>query len=214
MTGIRQEYDRMTDRNMTDRGPEINIWLILKFCKEKNWFGHYPGRYNLSEHNKYTLNWVKLIINDVKVTLFTMAIIHWCAIMTVAEIKSHKWQYSTVSFYEMTRRPHLDELTKRSHMMRWQDRHLRRDYKTVISDEMTWRSHCYEMARQAHQMRWPDGHIAMRWQDGHIWWDVIEGDDSVKHGDDIFLTVAIFTILDSYFRKLSEVEITMNKSAV
>ncbi len=89
-------------------------------------------------------------------TLFTMAIIHWCVIMTVAEIKSHKYDNTQLSQLMRRQDGHI--------LMKGQDVHIWWDgqnvnAKTVTSDDM-W--------RRSHLMRWPDGHIAMRWQGGRI----------------------------------------------
>jgi hypothetical protein len=37
--------------------------IFLNFVSKKIWLCHYPGRYNISAHTEYTLNWVRLILS-------------------------------------------------------------------------------------------------------------------------------------------------------
>ncbi len=108
------------------------------------------------------------------------------------------WGGKTVILDEITRRSYLTKYQDAHMAMKWQDGRIRWDDKMVASNEITWRSHCDEMftfvenARWSHLMRCHWGRWQCQARIGH------------------FLTVA-FCILNSYSRKVSEVEITMSE---
>jgi hypothetical protein len=91
--------------------------------------------------------------------------------MTVAEIKSHKYDSSTVM-------SHLMRWPASHILIKWQNGHIWWDCqsvnaKTVTSDDMATGKTVIldEITRWSYMMRWQDGHILMKGQDVHIWWD-------------------------------------------